>query len=156
VTPAAAPPSSCVLDANVALSLVVAGPLSVKAHGLFTYGMSQPGFRFHVPDLFFIECANALWKYVRFASVDVRLAEFHLTRILSLPWHVADLRSTAPQAFELANLHGISAYDASYVALAQQLSLPLITADEKLVSRMSGASPSVLWLGDLHQPVGPQ
>jgi hypothetical protein len=33
-------------------------------------------------------------------------------------------------------------------SLAQELSLPLITADEKLIGKLEGSGTEVLWLGD--------
>lgn len=51
--------------------------------------------------------------------------------------------SAAPVAIN----HGISAYDASYVALSRRHNVPLITADQKLVQKLAGLSPPVIWLG---------
>jgi len=42
-------------------------------------------------------------------------------------------------SLELALEYGISAYDAFYVALAQDFSLPLITADRKLIGKLEGS-----------------
>jgi predicted nucleic acid-binding protein len=58
-------PGICVVDANVAIKLFVAEDLSDEAHALFQKLTDHPPAQFHVPDLFYIECANILWKYVR-------------------------------------------------------------------------------------------
>ncbi|MBK8933859.1 MAG: type II toxin-antitoxin system VapC family toxin [Chloroflexi bacterium] len=42
-------------------------------------------------------------------------------------------------AFELALHYDLTAYDACYAALAQQLSLPLITADAPLLRKLAGS-----------------
>lgn len=52
-------------------------------------------------------------------------------------------------ALEIALAYGITAYDAAYVALAQQLALPLITADARLARAMDGTAHDIRWLGDL-------
>jgi predicted nucleic acid-binding protein len=52
----------------------------------------------------------------------------------------------------LAVAHGITAYDASYVVLAQKQSVPLITADQKLEQKLSGTGLPVIWLGTWKPP----
>jgi predicted nucleic acid-binding protein len=44
--------------------------------------------------------------------------------------------------------HGLTAYDAAYVALARKLSLPLVTADEALIRRLDSTGLEVRWLGE--------
>ena len=55
----------------------------------------------------------------------------------------------APQALVLANAHGMTAYDACYVALANRESAALITADEKLHRRLGGSVHQVQLLSAL-------
>ena len=56
---------NCMVDASVGIKLFVVEPLSDEAHALFLRLSSDPPARFHVPDLFYIECANIFWRYVR-------------------------------------------------------------------------------------------
>jgi predicted nucleic acid-binding protein len=51
----------------------------------------------------------------------------------------------------IAWAYGIAVYDAAYVALAEDLGLPLITADEVLLKKMQGHS-IVLRLSDMQFP----
>ena len=44
--------------------------------------------------------------------------------------------------------HGISAYDATYVAAAEHAHAPLVTADGPLIERFSAKHPTVLSLSD--------
>jgi predicted nucleic acid-binding protein len=55
----------------------------------------------------------------------------------------------AEEALGIALNHRITAYDACYVAAAEQLKLPLITADEKLATKLAMGSYEVQWLGDV-------
>ncbi|MCA9916401.1 MAG: type II toxin-antitoxin system VapC family toxin [Anaerolineales bacterium] len=48
----------------------------------------------------------------------------------------ADLLTSA---FDLAVHYELTAYDACYAALAQQLSLPLVTADAPLIRKLTGS-----------------
>lgn len=61
-------PLRCVVDASVAIKLFVDDPLSDKVHTLFAHLDADPMCKFYVPDLFYIECTNILWKYVRALS----------------------------------------------------------------------------------------
>jgi predicted nucleic acid-binding protein len=53
-------------------------------------------------------------------------------------------------AYALVHRHGIAFYDALYLALAQRLAVPLLTADRRLYQRI-GRLREVVWLGD-YQP----
>ena len=55
----------CVVDASAGIKLFLDEPLSERADTLFDHLSDDPPARFHVPDLFFVECANILWKYAR-------------------------------------------------------------------------------------------
>lgn len=57
-------PAGWVVDASVGAKLFVAEPLSDQAHALFSGLAADPPADLYVPDLFNIECANLLWKYV--------------------------------------------------------------------------------------------
>ncbi len=50
-------------------------------------------------------------------------------------------------AYSLVHQYGIAIYDALYLALAQKLSIPFITADFKLYKFVQDL-PDVIWIGD--------
>ena len=137
----------CVVDASVGIKLFVIEPFSDHADALFDYLTADPPARFYVPDLFFIECTNILWKYVRRFGYPLESARRDIADLTGLPLHTISTRELADEALEIAVAHGITAYDAVYVALACRLSLPLVTADEALVHRLAGTSLDVRWLG---------
>ena len=138
----------CVIDASVGIKLFVIEPLSDRADALFAHLTDDPPVRFYVPDLFFIECTNVLWKYVRRFGYPLESARQDVADLTGLPLRVVSTGALADGALEIAATHGITAYDAAYVALAQRLSLPLVTADEVLVRRLANTPFDVRWLGE--------
>ena len=140
-------PIACVIDASVGVKLVITEALSKEAHALFAHLAADPAVRFYVPDLFDIECANILWKQVQRAGYPLKDAQLNLANLTALAMHRLPVTMLASDALAIAANHAISAYDACYVATAQRQGVPLITADSKLVSKMSGTPFTVLLLG---------
>ena len=138
-------PASCVVDANVAITLCVAQTHSDLAQALFDHLADHPSARFHVPDIFYAECASALANYVRLIGYPIDAARQGLLRILALRARVASAATLAAAALDIAHSCRIRGYDACYVALSHQLRVPLITADERLVNAMANRPYSV-WL----------
>ena len=141
------PDVDCVVDASVGIKLFLVEPLSDRADVLFSHLVGIPPARFFVPDLFFIECTNILWKYTRRYGYPAELVQQDAADLVRLPLQIASTADLAEAALALAVAHGITACDAAYVALAQQLSLPLVTADEALVRHLEGMGLDVRWLG---------
>lgn len=138
-----------VLDASVGIKLFLVEPLSEVVDELFSRLDDDPPLQLYVPDLFFIECANILWKRVQRFHYPLLDAQQHVENLATLDLRTASTRELAEDALVLAATFTISAYDACYVALADGLNVPLLTADEALVRRMQSTSYSVQWLGEL-------
>jgi predicted nucleic acid-binding protein len=142
-------PFRCVVDASAAIKIVLAEPLSAQANRLFARIAETPPAQFHVPDLFFVECANILWKYIRRRAYPQQRARFDLRYLVGLGLDTTPTADLVEQALQLALTYNLSAYDACYVALAQRLQVPLVTADEAMVRKLAGAPVDVRWLGAL-------
>ena len=142
------PASRCVVDASVGIKLFVNEALSDAAQRLFTQ-LALPGVRFYTPDLFYIECTNVLWKYVRRGGLPRQDAQLAVSRLCRLALRRVSTAILATAALELAAQYELTAYDAAYAVLAQQVRVPLITADEALVRKLTGAEIDVRWLGQL-------
>ena len=108
---------------------------SVIVHGLEREGPSRLLLMdgdIHVPHLADLEVAQALRAQVSRGSVSASAAEARLAR-----WRTLGI-SRYPAVGLLARVwtlrENLSAYDASYVALAEALECPLATADRRLAS----------------------
>ena len=121
-----------VVDASVGIQLFIDGPRSDAAHRLFAQLTLEPPARLYVPDLFYIEIANVLWKYVRWQGLPLDQAQGYLQQLERLGLPTTSTASLMMDALVQAARYKITAYDACYLALAQRLSVPLITADRKL------------------------
>lgn len=138
-----------VVDASVAIKLFVDEELSDRAIALFGLLSGDEPPRFYVPDLFFIECANILWKYVRRLGLQQEAALHAISNLVKLPLHPVATTALLPGALALAIEKEVTAYDAGYVSLASRLNAPLVTADGKLIRKLGECGVDVRWLGDL-------
>ena len=141
---------ACVIDANIAAKWVLppAGETFVD-HALRLLDRHGKGdLQFVVPDLFWAETGNILWKAVRYgrcskASAENSLATLKASRLVTVP-----TERLVEAALTIAVTFNRTAYDSLYVALAQESGTVLITADEKLANALAGHCP-VKWLGAL-------
>jgi predicted nucleic acid-binding protein len=145
VSQSSPPPPGYVVDASVGIKLFIDDRLSGYAHQLFGQLNADPPSELYVPDLFYIECDNVLWKYIRWAGLEQDVALADLENLSQLDLQVTSTADLMTDALQIAAHYSITAYDACYIALANRLDLPLVTADVKMV----GLTPSTYWLGDL-------
>jgi predicted nucleic acid-binding protein len=137
-----------VIDANVGVKFYLPEDLAEAAQHLLLR-LNEGDTSLFVPDLFYKESANIFWKYVRRAGLPPDDARRSLRNLISLPLTVVPGTDLVLYALDLAVDHDITAYDASYVALAHDLRLPLVTADRKLLRKLAGTGTDIRWLGDL-------
>jgi len=138
-------PFRYVVDASVAIKLFVEEEFSDKTQSLFAHLASETPAELHVPDLFYIECANILLKYTRRYKRPIEDSQADLADLNELALQSTPTADLMEDALTLAYEKKLTAYDACYVILAQRLNVPLITADEALVKAIERA----VWIGDL-------
>ena len=104
--------------------------------------------RLVVPDLFWAEFGNILWKAVRRGRCTQKAAATGLAtmRKRGLPTIPSDTLVEA--AFAIAAAFDRTVYDSLYIALAIDCQGQLVTADEKLANAVAAHFP-VKWLGSL-------
>lgn len=119
-----------VVDASVALKWMVEEEGSMAAVAL----LDQP---LHAPDLLIPECVNALWKKVRRAEVDAAEIQLFGRAILTMEVTLHATRTLAVRALQLAVDLDHPGYDCFYLALAERLKVPLVTADRRLQTTLT-------------------
>lgn len=137
-----------VIDASVAAKWFLPAPgetLSEEALDLLKR-YAAGGVRFLVPDLFWAELGNVLWKAVRCKRLSQRSAESALRATRERNFPTVSSHSLIETAFRIACTFDRSMYDALYVALALESKAELVTADEHLANAWAAHLP-VKWLG---------
>lgn len=133
--------SDFVLDASVALQWF----LDDEVDREYNLGIlaSLAGRRATVPVLWFYEVGNGLVMAYRRKRIKIEQIDGFLMRLKTLPIDVAP--EVPPEILELPTLaisHGLTNYDAAYLAIASRLNLPLATSDSDL--RRSAAAAGVV------------
>jgi len=118
-----------VVDASVVLRLLLEN--SQRAAEVVRRG------ELAAPAVIVPETGNGLAKEVRFGRVNLEQAESLLDDALALPIELVPDAEIASNALRAASRHDLSVYDASYIALAERLRAPLVTADRRLAERYS-------------------
>jgi predicted nucleic acid-binding protein len=137
-----------VLDASVAVKWVI--PPESEAltdeslHLLQRY--MKGDINFIVPDVFWPEVGNVLWKGFQQRRWTKTFAETAVPKIMERGFFTVSSMTLLPEALKIAFARERSVYDCLYVALAIQFKTELITADERLANALAARLP-VKWLG---------
>lgn len=107
---------------------------------------AQGEVRFVVPDLFWAEFANILWKAVRQKRLTPAAAASALRAMKARNLPTIPSANLLDEAFTLASTFDRPVYDCLYVALAIACKGQLVTADERLANALAAHLP-VKWLG---------
>jgi predicted nucleic acid-binding protein len=99
-----------------------------------------------VPDVFWAEIGNVLWKGVRLRRWPRVLAEDATSKLRERDFFTVSSLELLPEALKIAFAYDRSVHDCLYVALAIQFKTEMITADERLANALAARLP-VKWLG---------
>ncbi|RJQ46633.1 MAG: PIN domain-containing protein [Gaiellales bacterium] len=89
------------------------------------------------PDLIVYEFANLLWKRVGRGEISADQAGSVMDDFMRLPISLAPADILAESALGIALQTGCTAYDATFIALAEYLDTYVFTADRKLIQLLS-------------------
>jgi predicted nucleic acid-binding protein len=94
------------------------------------------------PHLLDTEVAHAMRKHVQGHRLDQGRAAEAIADLAELPLERYAAQPLLARIWELR--HNLSAYDATYVALAEALEAPLLTSDRRLLDLPGPASPATI------------
>jgi len=134
---------SLVLDSSAALAWVFSDEAAPDMDVVFDQVAERGAV---VPSLWILEIANALTVAVRRERITRNERDDALADLAALDVSIdPETEQHAWKAtLQLADRHGLSVYDASYLELAQRKRLPLVTLDHALVRAAEAASVDVL------------
>ncbi|MBZ5736597.1 type II toxin-antitoxin system VapC family toxin [Nocardioides mangrovi] len=116
-----------VLDASVIVELLIVSPLGRRVAGELP---SRRAGGLHIPHLAVVETASVLRGLVLGSRVATDRAEGALADLAVLPCTRWPVEGLLPRLWQLRD--NLTAYDATYVALAEALDAELVTADRRL------------------------
>lgn len=127
-----------VVDASAILEVLLETP----AAELVTRRMFRSGETLHAPHLLDVEVAQVLRRYARSGAISERRGLEAVEDLCALPLSRYPHDVLLPRVWQLR--HNVSAYDATYIALAEALGATLVTRDRALASAPSTARVEVL------------
>jgi predicted nucleic acid-binding protein len=125
--------SGYVVDASVAVKWVVDEPGTGQALKLRGHALAAP-------DLLVAECANILWRKVRLGELSGPEASLAISLLVRADIELVPMRSMARRAVDLSVALDHPAYDCMYLALAEAIERPFVTADARLLRRAAAAA----------------
>ncbi len=134
-----------VFDSSVAFKSVVLEQESAKAIRL----VEDYRLGFHdlvAPDIFPFELAHALTRAERQGRLVVGSAFAHWSKVMTSSPLLIPTLHLLPRAIEIASAARTGVYDCVYLALAEQESCEFVTADTKLVRKLSSLFPFIVEL----------
>jgi len=140
--------TSFVLDASVAIKWVIPdGREPLMGTALRLLQQYRDGeLDFIVPDVFWAEVGNALWRGVKQGRWNRARAGLAAEEMRERDFQTVPSRLLVGEALEIASTYDRNIYDCLYAALAVQARTELITADERLANALAARFP-VKWLG---------
>ncbi|WP_448570206.1 type II toxin-antitoxin system VapC family toxin [Trichothermofontia sp.] len=126
-----------VVDASVLGHYLDVDVYTTEANYLIS-GLARGDF-LYIPEFCLLECANILWKHVRFDGLPQTDAEMILTDFLDLPFQIFPAHVLLSHALEIGLRYQLTVYDSFYVSLALDLNCPLVTVDARQAQAASAS-----------------
>lgn len=134
-----------VVDANVAIKWVLP-----EIHTETAASLLGEQHELLVPDFFFSEIGNILWKRVRQNEFSLEQAKSYIEAILSTELQTHSSQSLIVLAIEIAVRVQQSVYDSIYLALAITHQCQMVTADQRFYNavRRDVLATHLCWIED--------
>jgi predicted nucleic acid-binding protein len=135
-----------VVDASVATKWVVEEVHSDEAALLLAYDA------LHAPDHWQAEAVNVLWAKAFRGDLATADAEQRMTVLMRAPVIGTPIAGLMSRAFAISVARQVTIYDSLYLALAEKLSIPVVTADVRLMRQLepdAALANRMVWIGNL-------
>jgi predicted nucleic acid-binding protein len=110
------------------LSILITRPFTPNAASFFDQIIDTD--QLTVPEFCLLECANVIWKQVRFQAMP-RSDAVNLLRLLrAIKLRRAPMKQLLNRSLEIALDNNLAVYDSGYLALALYYGYPLVTLDQ--------------------------
>ncbi|WP_439632807.1 type II toxin-antitoxin system VapC family toxin [Glycocaulis sp.] len=120
-----------IVDASALLEVLLRSAAASQLEAL----MFESGTSLHAPHLIDIEAAQVIRKFALSGKISPSVGADALADLAGFPLRRYPHDFLLPRIWELR--HTVLAYDASYVALAEVLGMPLLTRDARLAAAAS-------------------
>ncbi len=108
---------------------------------------AEGGIKLHAPHLVMYEMTNAVMIAKKRERLSEQVAQEIVSEIGEIEIGLQGV-DDAGRLLAMAFKYGMTAYDASYMALSETLDARLITADRKLYNAVQSSFPGIVWIGD--------
>jgi predicted nucleic acid-binding protein len=134
-----------VVDSSVVIKWYVP-----EVHSAESLRYLDPALERHAPELLLAEIANILWKKVGRGEIAPDEAARIADGVRQAAIAIHPMGPLFGPALAIALDTGRSAYDCLYLALADILAAPMVTADRRLYNALQGSpyAGEVLWIED--------
>lgn len=122
---------SLILDASLTIAWYFEDERTAGTEEVLDFVVAAGAF---VPSIWKLELANGLQTAIRRKRIDKEFRDRALEHLITLPIEVdgETLTHAWSTTLKLADRHGITPYDASYLELAERRRLPLASLDRAL------------------------
>lgn len=135
-----------VVDASVSLKWALDDEEAVAQAVALRDSAIAGHFEMVAPSLWLYEVTNGLVTAVRRGRLAPEIGAQALDHLVALEVRLAD--SPVREVYEQALRHHVAAYDAAYLALAEDLGAPLWTGDRRLYEMIRDTASFIHWIGD--------
>jgi predicted nucleic acid-binding protein len=138
-----------ILDASVAGKWFLVDEELIDEANALRDALLEERITLAAPPAIWTEVSNGLVRAARRGRIEAVDAEALAERVRGLAQLIEDVVVDAREVVRTALSVGIGAYDAAYLAAAQQTESSVITADQGMLKHGRAHGYDVVWLGDI-------
>jgi predicted nucleic acid-binding protein len=141
-----------IIDPSVLIQAYVQEPHTALVQALLDRLKQPDNLTLHVPEFCLLECANILWRHVRFSGMPRSTAITAVTNLTNLPLTIHAAKDYLSEALIIGLDSELAIYDSVYIAQAKALTFPLLTGDVKQAKAAINAGVTVKQITDYPLP----